>query len=49
MSQAELGNALPQPLDPRAVEVAVSRVRKVLPSPDLIRTVVKRGYRVPVT
>lgn len=49
VSQAELGNALPQPLDPRAVEVAVSRVRKVLPSPDLIRTVVKRGYRVPVT
>lgn len=48
LSQAEIGRALPQPLDPHAVEVAVSRVRRALPAPGLIRTVVKRGYRVPV-
>lgn len=48
LSQAELGQSLPEPLDSRAVEVAVSRVRGALPAPGLIRTVVKRGYRVPV-
>lgn len=48
LSQAQLGGALPQTLDPHAVEVAVSRMRRALPVPGLVRTVVKRGYRVPV-
>lgn len=48
LSQVELGQALPSPLDAHAVEMAVSRVRRALPAPGLIRTVRKRGYRVPV-
>lgn len=48
LSRAEIGAALPEPLDAPAVDMAVSRVRRALPTPGLVRTVVKRGYRIPV-
>jgi uroporphyrinogen-III synthase len=45
-----LQEALPRSADSaHAVEVAVARVREALGVPDLIKTVVKRGYRLDVT
>ena len=40
---------LPSAVDEHAVEVAVARLRSMLGRPGLVETVVKRGYRVPVT
>lgn len=40
---------LPSAADEHAVEVAVARLRSTLGRPGLVETVVKRGYRVPVT
>ncbi len=44
--RSELSQVLPEPLDDHALEVAVSRLRRSLGVPDLITTVVKRGYRL---
>ena len=41
----QLVDALPEPLDDHALEVAMSRLRRALHVPGLITTVVKRGYR----
>lgn len=46
VSRAELVDALPEPLDDHALEVAVSRLRRSLGVPGLIATVVRRGYRL---
>lgn len=49
VSRAELQSALPRSGEStHAVDVAVGRVREALGSPDLIRTVIKRGYRLDV-
>ncbi|MFB9378213.1 uroporphyrinogen-III synthase [Kineococcus gynurae] len=37
---------LPGAADPHTVEVTIGRLRAALPAPDLVRTVVKRGYRL---
>ena len=45
----ELLEALPRSVaNPHAVEVAIARVREALDAPELIKTVVKRGYRLNV-
>lgn len=47
VSRAHLLDSLPRSVDnAHAVEVAVARVREALGTPGLIRTVVKRGYRL---
>jgi uroporphyrinogen-III synthase len=49
VSRARLQNALPRSGEnTHAVEMAVARVREALGVPDLIKTVVKRGYRLNV-
>ena len=48
VTRAELLPLLPGAADPHAVEVVVGRLRAALPSADLVRTVVKRGYRLDV-
>lgn len=49
MTREALLAALPRSVaNPHAVEVAVARVREALDAPDLIKTVVKRGYRLNV-
>ncbi|MFH8250098.1 uroporphyrinogen-III synthase [Microbacterium sp. B2969] len=49
VSRSELQCALPRSGDnTHAVEMAVARVREALGVPDLIKTVVKRGYRLNV-
>lgn len=49
VSRADLQAALPRSGDSaHAVEMAIARVREALGIPDLIRTVVKRGYRLDV-
>lgn len=49
MSREALLSALPRSVaNPHAVEVAVARVREAIGAPDLIKTVVKRGYRLNV-
>ncbi|MDN3309497.1 uroporphyrinogen-III synthase [Microbacterium oryzae] len=49
VSRQELQCALARSADsPHAVEVAVARVREALGAPQLIRTVVKRGYRLDI-
>lgn len=46
VSRQELTAHLPDDLDDHALEVAVSRLRRTLGVPNLIPTVVKRGYRL---
>ncbi len=46
VSRTELSEALPEPLDDHALEVAISRLRRSLDVPGLITTVVRRGYRL---
>ncbi len=49
LSRSELGRVLPgAERNPHAVEVAVARLRDALGDVDLVRTVVKRGYRLAV-
>lgn len=49
LSRSELGRVLPgTERNPHAVEVAVARLREALGDLDLVRTVVKRGYRLAV-
>jgi uroporphyrinogen-III synthase len=49
ISRQGLLEALPRSVgNPHAVEVAVARLREALGAPDLIKTVVKRGYRLNV-
>jgi len=49
VSRARLQGALPRSgANTHAVEMAVARVREAIGSPDLIKTVVKRGYRLNV-
>jgi uroporphyrinogen-III synthase len=35
-------------VDDHAIEMAVSRLRRALPAPDLVQTVIKHGYRLSV-
>lgn len=49
LSRDQLSLAAPSPLDDRALDVALSRLRQSVPRPDLIQTVIKRGYRLQVT
>ncbi|HEU4331902.1 MAG TPA: uroporphyrinogen-III synthase [Lapillicoccus sp.] len=46
VSKRELAACMPDGGDEHALEVAVSRLRRTLGSPELITTVVKRGYRL---
>jgi uroporphyrinogen-III synthase len=47
--RARLQNALPRSgANTHAVEMAVARVREAIGAPELIKTVVKRGYRLNV-
>ncbi|MFP5282242.1 MAG: uroporphyrinogen-III synthase [Actinomycetes bacterium] len=46
VSRAELISCLPDHPDDHVLEVAMSRLRRTLGMPDLITTVVKRGYRL---
>ncbi|MFD1721992.1 uroporphyrinogen-III synthase [Amnibacterium endophyticum] len=48
LSREQLSAAAPGPLDDRALEVALSRLRRSMPHPELIQTVIKRGYRLQV-
>jgi uroporphyrinogen-III synthase len=48
VSRSELATALPDDPDDHAVDMAISRLRRSLPVPDLIATVIKRGYSIPV-
>lgn len=49
VSRARLLCALPRSGEnTHAIEMAVARVREALAAPDLIKTVVKRGYRLNV-
>ncbi|KHD73871.1 bifunctional uroporphyrinogen-III synthetase/response regulator domain protein [Actinoplanes utahensis] len=48
LSRAALLQALPRGADEHAVEMAVARLRAGLAIPNVIQTVVKRGYRIPV-
>ncbi len=49
VSREELQSALPRSVsNTHAVEVAVARLRETIGVPDLIKTVVKRGYRLNV-
>jgi uroporphyrinogen-III synthase len=49
LSREDLLPCLPGAADVHAVEVTVGRLRAALPEPALVRTVVKRGYRLEVT
>ena len=46
LSRAELLATLPRGSDEHAVEMAVTRLRAALGGPELVQTVVKRGYRL---
>ncbi|WP_432493050.1 uroporphyrinogen-III synthase [Kineococcus auxinigenes] len=48
VTREELLGVLPGANDAHAVEVTVARLRSGLPAPDLVRTLVKRGYRLDV-
>lgn len=48
VSRSELSFLLPDSPDDHAVDVAISRLRQSLPSPNVIGTVIKRGYRINV-
>jgi uroporphyrinogen-III synthase len=43
-----LARLLSQSGSSHALDMAVNRLRNALPSPDLVQTVVKRGYRLRV-
>jgi uroporphyrinogen-III synthase len=45
VTRQELSGCLPEELDDHALEVAISRLRRAIGVPDLISTVVRRGYR----
>ena len=46
LSREDLLPALPGAADAHAVEVTVARLRSALPDPALVKTIVKRGYRL---
>jgi uroporphyrinogen-III synthase len=46
VSRPELLAALPGAEDAHTVEVTVNRLRRALGRPELVRTVVRRGYRL---
>ncbi|MGH3714206.1 MAG: uroporphyrinogen-III synthase [Micromonosporaceae bacterium] len=46
LSRAELLRTLPRGADGHAVEMAVARLRTALGDPEIVQTVVKRGYRL---
>lgn len=46
VSRDELCAALPSVATRHALDMALSRLRRMLPKPDLITTVIKRGYRL---
>ncbi|GAB3620218.1 uroporphyrinogen-III synthase [Glutamicibacter endophyticus] len=48
VSRAELVSLLPSVSSNHALDMAVSRLRKSLPDPTLVSTVIKRGYRLNV-
>ncbi|GAA2080599.1 uroporphyrinogen-III synthase [Pseudolysinimonas kribbensis] len=48
VTRTQLAAALPGDPDDHAVEVALSRLRATLGAPELVATVVKRGYRLAV-
>ncbi len=48
VARSELATALPEDPDDHAVDMAISRLRRSLPVPDLIATVIKRGYSIPI-
>ncbi|WP_166998283.1 uroporphyrinogen-III synthase [Paramicrobacterium fandaimingii] len=48
LTRGELASYLPHSGGSHAIEVLVSRLRSALGSPALVRTVVKRGYRIDV-
>ncbi len=48
LSRRDLSDAAPGALDDHAVDVAISRLRQALPDPNLVQTVIKRGYRLNV-
>ena len=48
LSRAALLRALPRGADEHSVEMAVARLRAGLAIPNVVQTVVKRGYRIPV-
>ncbi len=48
LSRRDLSDAAPGVLDDHAVDVAISRLRQALPDPNLVQTVIKRGYRLNV-
>ena len=47
LSRAVLLHRLPRGADEHAVEMAVARLRVGLGAPEVVQTVVKRGYRLP--
>ncbi len=49
LSREDLLPALPGAADVHAVEVTIGRLRAALPDASLVRTVVKRGYRLETT
>lgn len=48
VSRDELGAVLPTVSSKHALDMTLSRLRRTLPHPDLITTVIKRGYRLNV-
>lgn len=48
VSRPELAAAANEPLDEHGVDVSMSRLRQTLPNPQLVQTVIKRGYRLSV-
>ena len=48
LSREELGAALPEASSRHALDMTLSRLRKALPQPEIIATVIKRGYRLNV-
>jgi uroporphyrinogen-III synthase len=48
VARTALANSAPEALDEHGVDVAVSRLRGVLPEPRIVQTVIKRGYRIAV-
>ncbi|MFK0084521.1 uroporphyrinogen-III synthase [Glutamicibacter sp. NPDC090743] len=48
LSRDELGAALPEASSKHALDMTLSRLRKALPQPEIIATVIKRGYRLNV-
>ena len=48
LARTDLAGMLPDDPDDHAVDVAVSRLRRALPVPSLVATVIKRGYRLDV-